>query len=59
MVKDPISIPHGTQLWLNYITGDMMQPQTKQLESSQTGRIKYHRRYPRFLVNRGPTINNN
>ena len=37
----------------------MMQPQTKKMERSQTGRIKYHIWYPVHLGNQGPTINNN
>ena len=36
-----------------------MHPQTKKSESSQTGCIKYHRRYPGYPVNKVPTINNN
>ena len=52
-------LPPVTQLWLNQITGDMMQPQTKQSERSQTGRIKYHIQYPIYPVNQGLTINSN
>ena len=48
-----------TKSWLNYRTRDMMNPQNKQPERSQTGRIKYHILYPRYPVNQGPTINNN
>ena len=59
MVKESILIPHVIQLWLNYIIGDMMQPQTRQSDISQTDRIKYHRQYPRYPVNQGPIINNN
>ena len=54
------NLPPVTQSWLNQRTGDMMQPQTKKKsEISQTCRIKYHRRYPIYPFNQGPTINNN
>ena len=59
MVIESIVIPPVTQLCMNYRTRNIIQTHTKQLESSQTGRIKYHIRYPRYPVNQGPTINNN
>ena len=52
------SLPPVAQLWLNYITVDMMQDMTKKSESSYTGHIKYHRQYISYKVNQVPAINN-
>ena len=43
MVEFLVVIPPVTQLWMNWINEYIMQPQTKQSESSQADRRKYHR----------------